>query len=176
MAASAERVVLAVRNLKAGETAKSDIEMTTARKGVVEVSSQRTYNPQAGGIIIEYFEQLRHLDMSSYESVQSFVQEISRSLDRIDGFICNAGVMLDAWSETENMETSMFVNVVSTLFLGILMMPKLKECAKSFNMKPNLVFIVSVLGYTIKGEMDKSRKAPIFDSLNEKKRADMNSR
>ncbi|KAJ5116633.1 hypothetical protein N7456_000981 [Penicillium angulare] len=152
VAASAERVVLAVRNLKSGEAAKEDIEKTTARKGVID---------------------LRHLDMSSYESVQSFVQDISESLDRIDGFICNAGVMLDAWSETENMETSMFVNVVSTLFLGILMIPKLKTVRKKTEHEAQPV---SVLGYTANGEMDKSREAPIFEGLNEKKRANMNSR
>jgi NAD(P)-dependent dehydrogenase (short-subunit alcohol dehydrogenase family) len=37
VAASAECVVLAVRNLKAGEVAKNDIEKTTGRKGVVQV-------------------------------------------------------------------------------------------------------------------------------------------
>lgn len=35
----AARVVLAVRNLVAGETAKNDIEKTTKRTGVVEVSN-----------------------------------------------------------------------------------------------------------------------------------------
>lgn len=35
---SAARVVLAVRNLTAGETAKKDIEKSTGRKGVVSVS------------------------------------------------------------------------------------------------------------------------------------------
>lgn len=37
VAASAECVVLAVRNLDAGEVAKSDIEKTTGRQGVVQV-------------------------------------------------------------------------------------------------------------------------------------------
>jgi NAD(P)-dependent dehydrogenase (short-subunit alcohol dehydrogenase family) len=37
VAASAECVVLAVRNLKAGEKAKNDVEKTTGRKGVVQV-------------------------------------------------------------------------------------------------------------------------------------------
>ena len=37
VAASAECVVLAVRNLKAGEVAKKDIEKTTGRKGVIQV-------------------------------------------------------------------------------------------------------------------------------------------
>ncbi|KAL2829805.1 hypothetical protein BDW59DRAFT_178321 [Aspergillus cavernicola] len=153
--ASAECIVLAVRNLKAGEVAKKEIEKTTGRKGVVQV---------------------RHIDMSTYASVQIFVKQITEQLDRIDGFICNAGLMIDAWSQSEGMETSMFVNVINTVFLGALMMPKLKECAIKFNIKPTLVFIVSVLGYTVKGEMDKSRNGVIFDGLNDQKRANMDSR
>ncbi|GIJ85904.1 hypothetical protein Asppvi_004771 [Aspergillus pseudoviridinutans] len=155
VAASAECVVLAVRNLKAGEVAKNDIEKTTGRKGVIQV---------------------RHIDMSTYASVQSFVEKITDELDRIDGFICNAGIMTDVWSQSEGMETSIFVNVISTLFLGALMMPKLKECASKYNIKPTLVFIVSVLGYIVKGEMDKSRNGVIFDGLNDQKRANMDSR
>ncbi|GFF51314.1 retinol dehydrogenase 12 [Aspergillus udagawae] len=155
VSASAECVVLAVRNLKAGEVAKNDIEKTTGRKGVVQV---------------------RHIDMSTYASVQSFVEKITDELDRIDGFICNAGIMIDAWSQSEGMETSMFVNVISTVFLGALMMPKLKKCASKYNIKPTLVFIVSVLGYTAKSEMDKSRNGVIFDGLNNQKRANMDSR
>lgn len=114
--------------------------------------------------------------MSTYASVQSFVKKITDELDRIDGFICNAGLMIDAWSQSESMEMSMFVNVISTLFLGALMMPKLKECANKFSTKPTLVFIVSVLGYTVKGEMDKSRDGVIFDGLNDQKQANMDSR
>ena len=37
VAASAQCVVLAVRNLEAGESARNDIEQTTGRKGVVQV-------------------------------------------------------------------------------------------------------------------------------------------
>ncbi|PYH90284.1 NAD(P)-binding protein [Aspergillus ellipticus CBS 707.79] len=155
VAASAECVVLAVRNLEAGEVAKNDIEKTTGRKEVV---------------------QIRHVDMSTYASVQSFVTKITAELDRIDGFICNAGVMLDTWSQSEGMETSIFVNVINTVFLGALMMPKLQESATKFNIKPTLVFIVSVLGYIAKSEMDKSRNGVIFDGLNDQKRANMDQR
>lgn len=114
--------------------------------------------------------------MSTYASVQSFVKKITEELDRIDGFVCNAGLMIDAWSQSEGMETSMFVNVVNTVFLGALMMPKLKDSAIKFSIKPTLVFIVSVLGYTAKGEMDKSRNGVIFEGLNDQKRANMDSR
>lgn len=84
--------------------------------------------------------------------------------------------MIDTWSLCEGIETSMFVNVVNTVFLGALMMPKLKESAKKFSIKPTLVFIVSVLGYTVKDEMDKSRNGVIFDGLNDQNRANMDAR
>ncbi|KAL2835489.1 NAD(P)-binding protein [Aspergillus pseudoustus] len=154
VAASAECVVLAVRNLAAGEDARKDIEKTTGRKGVVQVW---------------------HLNMSTYDSVESFVRT-TEQLDRIDGFICNAGLMIDEWSLSEGMETSMFVNVVSTIYLGVLMMPKLKECAENFKINPTLIFIVSVLGYTVKSELDKSRNGVIFEGFNNQARANMDSR
>ncbi|KAF6817369.1 hypothetical protein CPLU01_13615 [Colletotrichum plurivorum] len=155
VAASAATVVLAVRNLSAGEVAKADIERSTGRKGVVQV---------------------RHLDLSTYAAVQVFAKQISRELDRIDGFVCNAGIMMDHWETLEGVESSIFVNVVNTLFLGALMMPKLSESGRRFAIKPTLVFIVSVLGYTVKAEMDKSRNGGVFEGLNDQKRANMNSR
>ena len=117
-----------------------------------------------------------HLNMASSASVQSFAKKVSIELDRIDGLVANAGVMLDAWSTAEGMETSVTVNVINTLLLGVLMMPKLRESGRKFGVHPTIVFIVSVLGYTIKGEMDKSREGGIFDGLNDPKRANMDQR
>ncbi|KAL4903384.1 hypothetical protein BDW74DRAFT_179801 [Aspergillus multicolor] len=152
---SAQCVVLAVRNLKAGEAAKADIEKTTGRKGVVQV---RRAWPIAGfnEALTTFVYAGAPPDMSTYASVQTFAKEVSGDLGRVDGFVCNDGVYLDAWSQSEGIETSMFVNVVNTVFLGVLMMPKLRECAAIFGIKPALVFIVSVLGYTVKSELDKS--------------------
>lgn len=116
------------------------------------------------------------MDMSTHASVQKFVQTIAEEFNRIDGFVCNAGLMIDAWSQSEGMETSMFVNVVNTIFLGALMLPQLIESARKFNIKPALVFIVSVLGYTAKAELDKSREGGIFDGFNDQKRANMDQR
>ncbi|KAI3392380.1 hypothetical protein diail_5768 [Diaporthe ilicicola] len=151
----ASRVILAVRNPTAGGIAKDDIEKTTGRKGVIEVW---------------------HVDMASQPSVQSFANKVSAEVDRIDGFVANAGVLLDSWSTVEGMEASIQVNVVNTLLLGTLILPKLSVVARQLGILPTLVFIVSVLGYTAKGEMDKSRDGKIFDGLNNQKKANMNSR
>ncbi|KAL9095871.1 MAG: hypothetical protein Q9165_001868 [Trypethelium subeluteriae] len=152
---SSARVILAVRNLTAGEKAKSEIERSTGREGVVQVW---------------------HIDMASNASVQAFAKKASEELDRIDGLVLNAGIMIDNWALAEGMESSIQVNVVNTLFLGTLMMPKLSEDARKSGIHPTIVFIVSVLGYTVKAEMDKSRQGNIFDGLNDQKRANMDSR
>lgn len=117
-----------------------------------------------------------HLDMASSASVQSFAKKASTELDRIDGLVANAGIMIDAWSTAEGMETSITVNVINTLFLGALMMPKLSENGRKFGILPTIVFIVSVLGYTVKDEMDKSRQGSVLDGLNDQKRANMDKR
>ncbi|KAI9677126.1 MAG: putative secondary metabolism biosynthetic enzyme [Bathelium mastoideum] len=150
----ASRVILAVRNLSAGEKAKEEIERLFKRRDVVQVWN---------------------LDMASSASVQAFAKKAASELDRIDGVVLNAGVMIDQWVLAEGMESSIQVNVVNTLFLGALLMPKLSEVARR-GLKPRLVFIVSVLGYTVKGEMDKSRQGNIFEGLNDQKRANMDSR
>lgn len=117
-----------------------------------------------------------HLDMASSASVQNFAIQATTELDRIDGLVANAGVMIDVWSITEGMETSITVNVVNTLFLGALMMPKLNECGRKFGTRPTVVFIVSALGYTAKAELDKSRGDSILEGLNDRKRANMDQR
>ncbi|KAL8952976.1 MAG: hypothetical protein Q9222_001152 [Ikaeria aurantiellina] len=155
VACLASCVVLAVRNMAAGETAKRDIEKTTGREGII---------------------QIMHLDMASSASVRGFAEKASKEFDRIDGLVANAGIMIDAWSTTEEMETSVTVNVINTLFLGVLLMPKLSECGRRFYIHPTIVFIVSVLGYTIKDEMDKSREGGVFEGLNDQKRANMDKR
>ncbi|KAI9688842.1 MAG: hypothetical protein M1822_001199 [Bathelium mastoideum] len=152
---SAARVILAVRNLTSGEKAKNEIEELTNHKGVVQVW---------------------HIDMASKVSVQAFAKKASEELDRIDGLVLNAGIMIDTWALSDGMESSIQVNVVNTLFLGVLMMPKLSGDARKFGIHPTLVFIVSVLGYTVKTEMDKSREGKIFDGLNDQKSANMDSR
>lgn len=148
---SAALVILAVRNVAAGDKAKQDIERTTGRKEVTEVWK---------------------LDLSSHESVIEFSRKAEKELKRVDGIIENAGVMLDKWSISEgNMETTMTVNVINTIMLGLLMMPKLVESAQRYGVKPRLVFLVSGLGFTssAKKELDKGGRGDIFQGLNNEK-------
>ncbi|KAI0381900.1 hypothetical protein F5Y04DRAFT_288355 [Hypomontagnella monticulosa] len=114
--------------------------------------------------------------MASHTPIQNFFKRASTGLARIDGFVANAGIMLDVWSTIKDVETSITINVINTLFLGAFIMPKLVENGRKFGMHPTLIFIVSVFGYTAKAELDKNREGSIFSGLNDEKRSNMSQR
>lgn len=157
VASSATRVIIAVRNTAAGEKAKADIERTTGRKGVLDVWQ---------------------LDLASYASTKKFAERVRNELDRIDGFIQNAGVFLKNWTVAEDMETTMTVNVVNTMFLAMLIMPKLIASARKFSMQPRLIFLVSGLGFQApaKKELDKGSRTHVLQSVNNSKEQIMDER
>lgn len=103
------RLVLAVRNTTAGESAKQDIISTTG----VPASSISIWA----------------LDLSSFASVKAFVARATSELDRLDAVICNAGVNKRAFSESEGYETTITVNVLSTFLLAQGLLPLLEKTA-----------------------------------------------
>ncbi|KAF2669534.1 NAD(P)-binding protein [Microthyrium microscopicum] len=131
----AARVILAVRTLKKGETAKTDIEATTGRKGVVEVWQ---------------------LDLSSYASVKEFAAKASK-LDRLDILLENAGIATEKFTLLEDNESTITVNVVSTYLLALLLLPILKSTAATTGKKSYLTIVSS--------EMHFMTQAPYLTSL-----------
>ncbi|KAG2187078.1 hypothetical protein INT44_003306 [Umbelopsis vinacea] len=114
----AKKVILAVRNLESGNEAKKSIEETTKRSDVVEVWK---------------------LDMSSSASVLEFANKVNKELPRLDVAALNAGVATklfkisaDGWEET------LQVNVISTAYLAILLLPKMYATADQFGVTPRL--------------------------------------
>ena len=150
----ARKVIIAVRNVPAGEAAKAEIETATKTRNVVEVWS---------------------LDLASYESVKAFAKRSIDKLDRIDALIENAGVALDKWVTAEGNESSITINVLGTLLLGVLLLPKMMESAQRFNILPHLVIVTSEVGFTAKAEFDKVKDDP-FVKMNDQKMADMTQR
>lgn len=153
--ASAYRVILTVRRMAAGEAAKADIERSTGRTGVVEVWE---------------------LDLASFESIRGFGERVSRELERVDGVIANAGVWMDRWEMVGGWERSVMVNVVGTMMLAVLVMPKLVESAKTFNNEPKLVFTGSALGFVAEKDLARCGKTDVFRGLNDEKIASMSQR
>ncbi|KAK3934276.1 short chain dehydrogenase/ reductase [Diplogelasinospora grovesii] len=133
----AGRVILAVRSVSKGEAALADIRKTTARRTAGEVWE---------------------LDLSSFASVDAFIARLN-TLDRIDGLINNASVAMPnhTFAQGADVETSIFVNVVTTMLLTVRAVPKLQESAQKFNMTPHLVIVSSNagIGNDMKGRVER---------------------
>uniref|UniRef100_A0A224YVG0 Dehydrogenase n=1 Tax=Rhipicephalus zambeziensis TaxID=60191 RepID=A0A224YVG0_9ACAR len=70
--------------------------------------------------------ELLHLDLSSMASVKLFAEEILKSESKVDALICNAGVMLVPYRETENrFESHMSINYLGHCLLTALLLPLL---------------------------------------------------
>lgn len=119
----AAKVILAVRNTKAGEAAKTEIEQATqCAAGTVEVWG---------------------LDLGDYDSVKGFAGRASRELERVDVLCENAGIAGGKKRMVAGHESHITVNVISTFLLALLMLPKLKETARRFGVRPRLTMVSS---------------------------------
>lgn len=119
----AAKVILAVRNTKAGEDARAYIETTThCAPGTVEVWP---------------------LDLGRYASVKAFARRASADLDRVDVLCENAGVAAGSRRMAEDHESTITVNVISTFLLALLMLPKLKETRSKFGKQSTLTIVLS---------------------------------
>ena len=148
----ATKVILAVRTVSKGETAKESIESSTNRKGVVEVWQ---------------------LDLSSYESVKDFAKKVQK-LDRLDALVENAGIATGKYSKLEDNESTITTNVVSTFLLALLLLPKLRESGQKFNITPHLTIVSSEVHAW--SPFTERNSANIFDTLNNKETANMADR
>ncbi|KAH6653725.1 putative short-chain dehydrogenase/reductase family protein [Truncatella angustata] len=151
----AARVILAVRSLEKGNTAKSSIEASEGRTGVVEVWE---------------------LDLSRYESVKAFGERVSSHLERLDVVVENAGVLTQKWAMAEDNEITITVNVVSTFLLALLVLPKLRETSVKFGKDAVLTFTGSFVHWitlfpernakSILEETAKKENARLWDRYN----------
>ena len=117
----AKKVILAVRSLDKGAKAKTDIEARTGRKNVVEVWP---------------------LDMLNYTSIKAFAARATNELEHLDFAVLNAGIIAGSHSlSTYGWEKTMQVNVISTTYLALLLMPKLKA---SFT--PDFTPVLEIVG------------------------------
>lgn len=122
---NADRVIITSRTASKGEAAAKDIEQTTGRKGVVEVWD---------------------LDLENYDNVKAFAERV-KTLKRLDAIIENAGKNTYKYSAVAGNESTITVNVVSTFLLALLVLPKLQETARTYNIVPNLTIVSSDVHY-----------------------------
>ena len=143
----ASKVILGVRTLSKGLSAKSDIENTTGRMDVVEVWE---------------------VDLSSFASVKAFAAR-ANALNRVDSAIMNAGLASGQWNmSSDGWEQQLQVNVLSTSLLSLLLLPLLVQTRKKFpTSRPHLVLLGSDVH---EGARFKERNATnILELLNDKR-------
>jgi len=148
----AKKVILAVRTISKGETAKTSIEESEKRTNVVEVWE---------------------LDLSSYSSVKAFASRVQR-LERLDVLIENAGMYTFDFEMAEDNEKTITVNVVSTFLLALLLLPKLRETAVAIKKPSVLNFTGSFVHKLTK--FPERENEHIFEELAQKETARMNDR
>jgi NAD(P)-dependent dehydrogenase (short-subunit alcohol dehydrogenase family) len=107
----AANVILAVRSQSKGEAAKQAVIQATGRNA----SDIHVFS----------------LDMSDWQSVKAFTNEVSAKFPAIDIAVLNAGVASPKFVKNPKtgFEEALQVNVLSTAYLAILLMPKLKSTA-----------------------------------------------
>ncbi|OBT82420.1 hypothetical protein VE02_09390 [Pseudogymnoascus sp. 03VT05] len=145
VAVGAAKVIMAVRNVSAGEAAKASIEAETGTSGVAEVWT---------------------LDLASYDSVKAFAKRAETELECIDALIENAGVATFDRTMAEGHLLNITVNVLSTLLLAVLLLPKMSEDAKKFGIVPHIVLVSSGVGFSVKEDWDIIKGNPLVEVEN----------
>lgn len=125
----ASTMILAVRSMSKGETARGELLSDP-------VVAARTEQP-----IID----VRELDMASEKSVVAFGEHMRTTYPVLHTAILNAGVFTFKWDTTKETgrETTIQVNYMSTVLLGLLLLPHLKATSKSSGSPTHLTFVGS---------------------------------
>ena len=118
---NASKVIIAVRSVAKGKAAQAEIEATTHRTKVTEVWE---------------------LDLSSYASVKAFASKAAE-LPRIDAVVANASIATNIFELAEDNESTITVNVVSTILLVLLLLPALSASASKWSIAPVMTVVTS---------------------------------
>ncbi|KAK6515127.1 hypothetical protein TWF506_007473 [Arthrobotrys conoides] len=126
---NAAHVIIAVRTISKGEAAKEDI-----------LKSQ----PGSKTIVSLY-----SVDYTSFASVKAFANKIIAEVPKLDIVILNAGINSAEWKVTDDgWEHTLQVNVLSTAYLSLLLLPKIRESYNNAStLMPALVIVTSDTHY-----------------------------
>lgn len=121
-------LILAVRNIPKGETAKKNL---LADSGVV------AHNPNA---TVE----LMQLDMDDYSSVKEFAAKVEREVPVLHLLVLNAGVVLLKFERSPNgHERGTQINYLSNVLLSCELLPLLKSTAQQAGRPSRITWIGS---------------------------------
>lgn len=155
----ASRLILACRSVEKGTSAREKILKSTGCEGKTAI-------------------EVWHVDLASYDSVLAIAQRINNDLVRLDGFIANAGVEFDKFSEAEGLETTLTVNVISTFLIALAVFPKLQSTAAQQQQDTTLSFTGSCIHAVAPDKQISSipEDQDPFAALSDPKNADMHGR
>ncbi|KAH7130558.1 NAD(P)-binding protein [Dendryphion nanum] len=138
------KLIIAVRSVTAGEEARTKLLKDNANAHI----------------------EIWELDLGKYESVKAFAQR-AQTLSRLDAVLNNAAIAkYNAFEITEDNETNVTINFVSTFLLIVLLLPKLRESAEKFNINPRVSIVGSEGMNWVAFTERKSKDGEIFKSLN----------
>lgn len=142
----AAKVILAVRDVSKGERAAADIIASTkTTKNVTEVWP---------------------LDLTSLQSIHDFAAKVNK-LDRVDAVLQNAGLATGIYKTTDTgEETGIATNTIRPVLLALLLLPKLRETAKKYNIRTRLAFTGSESYFWAK-LAEANIPGPLIDALND---------
>jgi len=93
----------------------------------------------------------------------------------LDAVIQNAGILTTKFAVSEDQESTITVNVIGAVLLGLSVLPKLQESAAKYKVQGRMTFVGSDLIYIAKFK-EKEASGSVFDALKVKEGADMDDR
>ena len=114
------------------------------------------------------------VDISNYDSIKAFAGRV-KSLERLDAFVQNAGILTTKFEVVNGHESTIAINLIGAVLLSLSVLPKLQESAAKYNVQGRMTFVGSDLQYIAKfNEKDASGK--LFEALKAKEGVDMDDR
>jgi len=155
----AARVILAVRSTTKGEAAAASIRSSFPQRF------------DLGDVV-----QVWALDLALHASVRAFAARAEAELERLDAVVCNAGMYVykSGFTLAEGDEVTITVNVVSTLLLGVLLLPKLRATSVKYDKEVVLTFTGSFVH--LMTDFPERKSEHIFRALAAEKTARMPDR
>ncbi|KAL2403336.1 Short-chain dehydrogenase/reductase phmF [Exophiala dermatitidis] len=137
------RLIITARSEEKGQAAKKQIEAYLRAARGTAASNSTEIVPLV-------------LNMSSFDSIQTFVETLKSRVQKLDGAILNAGTLQASYVQSaDGWEEMLQVNALSTFLLGLLLLPLLTASAEDndgnspTNYKPHLTFVSSGTAWTV---------------------------
>jgi NAD(P)-dependent dehydrogenase (short-subunit alcohol dehydrogenase family) len=152
VARGAKKLIITARDAKRGQNANSALQ-----KAAKEAKSSTQVD-------------VLSLNMSSIESVKAFVEKIRTKYADLDTAILNAGTLQLKWTKNEDgYEEVIQVNTISTVLLGILLLPMLEQ-SSTLKQPAHLTFVSSGTALHVKAsDMSYLAGKPVLQAISKEK-------